>query len=59
MAGESQPYCMGANFNLGLRQLGGYTFEVVDGEKKRDLSLRVAAARPSLGLIQPGGPLAS
>jgi hypothetical protein len=55
--GEAQPYCMGANFNLGLDQLGGYTFEIrVDGEKEKELSLRIAAARAPMGLIQPSGP---
>jgi hypothetical protein len=58
--GEAQPYCLAANFNIGLRQLGGYTFELaIDGSKVKELSLRVAAAPPTMGLIQPGGPLAS
>jgi len=59
-AGEAQPYCLAANFNIGLDKLGGYTFELaIDGTKVKDLNLRVAAASPVMGLIQPGGPLAS
>ena len=59
-AGEAQPYCVGANFNLGLRQLGGYTFELaIDGTKVKELNLRAAAAPPVMGLIQSGGPPAS
>src|SRR5260370_32740320 len=39
--GEAQPYCLAANFNIGLRQLGGYTFELaVDGTRVKELSLR-------------------
>lgn len=34
-AGEAQPYCMGANFNLGLGQLLGYTFEVASTARRR------------------------
>ena len=58
--GEAQPYCLAANFNIGLRQLGGYTFELaIDGTKMKELSLRVAAAPPTMGLIQAGGSVAS
>ncbi len=43
-AGEAQPYCLGANFNIGLKQLGGYRFELaIDGTKVKELHLRVAA----------------
>jgi hypothetical protein len=56
--GEAQPYCLAANFTIGLRELGGYTFVIkVDGTKAKDLSLRVAAAPPAMG-IQPGMPTA-
>ena len=58
--GEAQPYCLAANFNIGLRQLGGYIFELaIDGTKMKELSLRVAAAPPGMGLIQAGGSVAS
>jgi hypothetical protein len=57
--GEAQPYCLAANFNLGLRQLGGYTFEIkIDGTKVKDLNLRVAAISPAMGISQPGMPKA-
>ena len=57
--GEAQPYTVAANFTIGLRQLGGYIFEIsIDGTKKKDLSLRVAAAPPPMGIIQPGMPTA-
>jgi hypothetical protein len=57
--GEAQPYCVAANFTIGLRQLGGYTFVIkIDGTKARDLSLRVAAAPPTMGIVQPGMPTA-
>ena len=58
--GEAQPYCVGANFNIGLKQLGGYRFELaIDDTKTEELHLRVAARPLMMGLIQPGGPLAS
>jgi hypothetical protein len=57
--GEAQPYCLGANFTIGLRELGGYTFVIkIDGEKVKDLSLRVATAPPAMGILQPGMPTA-
>jgi Family of unknown function (DUF6941) len=58
--GDAQPYCLGANFNIGLKQLGGYRFEIaIDGVKVEEPSLLVAARPPAMGLIQPGGSLAS
>lgn len=51
--GEAQPWCLGANFTIGLRQLGGYRFELaVDGTKLTELPLRVAAQPPVVGLVR-------
>lgn len=58
--GEAQPYTLAANFTIGLRQLGGYTFEIsIDGTREKALSLRVAANPPTMGIVQPGMPTAS
>jgi hypothetical protein len=55
--GEAQVYPLAANFNMGLRQVGGYTFDIkVDGESVKELSLRVVAATPSIGMMRPGSP---
>lgn len=57
--GEAQPYSLAANFNIGLRQLGGYTFEIkIDGDRVKVLSLRVAARPPVMGITYPGVPQA-
>jgi hypothetical protein len=57
--GEAQPYTVAANFTIGLRQLGGYTFRIsIDGKPEKALSLRVATAPPTMGIIHPGMPTA-
>lgn len=53
--GEPQTYPFAANFNMGLRKLGGYTFQVkIDGAKVKDLGLRILTAPAPMGLVIPG-----
>ncbi len=53
--GEAQTYSFAGNFSLGLRKLGGYTFQIkIDGTKVKDLGLRILTAPMPMGLAVPG-----
>ena len=53
--GEAQTYSFAANFSLGLRRLGGYTFQIkIDGTEVKDLDLRILTAPMPMGLAVPG-----
>jgi hypothetical protein len=52
--GETQTWPLAANFELGLRELGGYKFVVsVDGKESTDLALRVAVQPPGVATFRP------
>jgi hypothetical protein len=52
--GEAQPWPLAANFEIGLREVGGYKFVIsIDGTEVRDLPLRVAVPPAGMNLVQP------
>ena len=51
--GEEQTYPLAANFELGLREVGGYKFVIaIDGSEVKDLPVRVAVPPPGMSLVQ-------
>lgn len=52
--GEDQLYPVAANFEIGLREVGGYRFVIaIDGTPVKNLPLRVAVPPLGMNLIQP------